>query len=141
MPITGGGVTISFSAHQKQFIITTNTLTATSTDLSFNFSGSIGNFIIFRDFAGGFLCIQVSGCAGALDPAEYAFNDGSTSVLQSESGVQVIATAAAPVPEPAAWAMMLLGAAAVGGALRAGRRRATGSENARVAVSYQPHSV
>jgi len=102
-------------------------LSATATDLLFNFSSS-GYFFFQNPFAGSggpYFCWQGNGCfdfgggAIGLNPV-----DGSPDQLTRLQGTLVVASVAGGVPEPATWAMMLLGFGAIGLAVRRKRSRA-----------------
>ena len=62
----------------------------------------------------------------ATNVGEVSFDVRGSSVSSERANLAVISTqqATSPVPEPATWAMMLVGFGAVGGALRS-RRKAT----------------
>ena len=104
--------------------------TATATNLFFNFGGLDGGALGFQDFAfsgqhywcnntSWFACIAGGSTVAPISVfASYQF--------APESGNQVIgAVASRGVPEPATWAMMLLGFGGLGVALRSRRRQAT----------------
>ena len=101
--------------------ISGNTLTATSTGLSFNFSGS--GYALFQAPNLGssmtFFCLEAgSACTGT--------NSGSTVDVHSvfpgqhisQEGTVQFASVKSAVPEPATWAMMLMGFGAIGFAMR-----------------------
>ena len=94
-------------------------LTASPTVLMFNYSGTdAGDFIIGN--SSGELCYtSISNCWGPTGVGVYDVGGDGRSVYIAQSGDQIIATA---IPEPAGWALMLLGAALLGGVLRAARR-------------------
>jgi hypothetical protein len=99
-------------------------LTATTTHLYFDFSGSDNGYLLFQvvEFSGNnYYCNATSSavCLQGKSVAPQSFSDPSFQNAPA-LGVQVIASA---VPEPAAWATMLLGMAAIGGALRGRRLR------------------
>lgn len=103
-------------------------LTATATDLLFNFSGS--GFALFQSpmvgSGGPFFCFQASPCfdfAGSgTGLAPVVANSPIGNRLQ---GTQIVATVAAAgaVPEPSTWAMMLIGFGFVGYGMRSAKRR------------------
>ena len=106
-------------------------LSATANDLLFDFGGATGTYALFQAPTIGsgdtFYCLQVSGCfdpTGTPGEAVEATNDFSFPYV-ARQGVQVIGSVATPgaVPEPATWAMMLLGFGAVGAALRQAKRQ------------------
>jgi hypothetical protein len=99
-------------------------LTATATELSFDFDGD--GAVAFRTQPGNLpaYCVDAATgitCLGNHSTEGVYFTGNYTYV--SRSGIQVLATAAAPVPEPATWALMIAGFGAVGGALRYRRRQ------------------
>ena len=99
-------------------------LSATATDLNFNYNGAGNSFLVFNrgPGLGDHYCFETNGCTGVLNSAE-SFRFGQNGLFQGEqrTGNQAIASIAAVaprVPEPATWAMMMLGFGIVGGALR-----------------------
>jgi hypothetical protein len=103
-------------------LLTGTALTATATDLSFNFA-QVGQFVFQAPSLGSsatFYCAQgvSSTCFDNLGAGE-AVEANADYIFPrvARSGNQVLASASA-VPEPASWAMMILGMGAVGGALR-----------------------
>ncbi len=125
----GAPATISKSqGGQVQF--SNNGLTATATDLRFNFNANIGsNYVYFLNSAGtGYFAWQGTPVIDNFGPGEIVFTFANASPLsrQAYSGNQIVASVAnnggpGPVPEPATWAMMILGFGAAGSLLR--RRR------------------
>lgn len=104
-------------------------LSATATDLLFNFSG--GGYFLFQNPTSGsggpFFCWQGNGCfdfgggGTGLGPVSCC---GSIQVTRFQ-GTQIVASVAGgAVPEPATWGMMLLGFAGIGVAVRRSRRSA-----------------
>jgi hypothetical protein len=102
-------------------------ITADATHVSFNFSGNDGGFLVFQDGMGSgntYWCVNStnSGCLQSESVVPQNFGDPSAQ-FAIRSGVQVIASAAAP--EPATWALMILGFAGLGYAgFRQSRTRA-----------------
>jgi hypothetical protein len=81
-----------------------------------------GNFVPNSGFSFGYVSTQCTGIA-VCDQAQVGLTPGS-----SIFGPVTISASFA-VPEPAVWAMMLLGFGAIGGALRMGRRRSALAES------------
>jgi len=115
-------------------------LTATAAGLFFNFASTAGSFVLFQAPAVGsginFWCINDvnSPCGSSFvsSSSNEILRVGTGAVIsQAYSGVVQIATTVgtAPngggVPEPATWAMMLLGFGGVGALLRRRRERST----------------
>jgi hypothetical protein len=102
-------------------------ITADATHVSFNFSGNDGGFLVFQDGMGSgntYWCVNSTngGCLQSESVVPQNFGDPSAQ-FAIRSGVQVIASAAAP--EPATWALMILGFAGLGYAgFRQSRTRA-----------------
>ena len=136
-PLSGNNSTLYFT---NSFGTTTPTaLTATATDLSFdyaNYPPGVNNsaeYLLFvRFFTSGYnyLCIQQNSCAnfiGGNDSVRIQHNANFAESYSSAilTGVQVIASVpSGAVPEPASWALMIVGFGLAGSALRT-RRRAT----------------
>ncbi|HEY2357324.1 MAG TPA: PEPxxWA-CTERM sorting domain-containing protein [Phenylobacterium sp.] len=118
-------------------------LTATAAGLFFNFAGTASSFVLFQAPSIGssinFWCINdlSSPCGTSFFPAgttglsEVVRVGSGTVIRQAYSGVVQIATTVGTgpngggVPEPATWAMMLLGFGGVGALLRRRRERST----------------
>ena len=103
-------------------------LSATNTGLAFDFSGAQNSLFIIQAPSLGsaqtFWCVEVSGCAGGASTEDLlAGPNFGDRTYQSYSGVQVIASLSSAVPEPATWAMMIIGFGAVGSMVRTSRRR------------------
>ncbi len=104
-------------------------ITADATNVSFNFSGNDGGFLVFQDGQGSgnkYWCVNSTngGCLQSESVVPQYYMD-PTAQFVTLSGNQVIASAAAAAPEPATWAMMLLGFAGLGYAgFRQSRARA-----------------
>jgi PEP-CTERM motif len=104
-------------------------ITADATNVSFNFSGNDGGFLVFQDGMGSgnkYWCVNSTNgaCSDSESVVPQNFMDPSAQYA-TLSGNQVIATAAAAAPEPATWALMLLGFAGLGYAgFRQSRTRA-----------------
>jgi hypothetical protein len=97
-------------------VVSGSNVSATSTEVSFSFSGPAG-FLLFQDglFSGTqYWCNASTGadCFQGKSVVPESFNSPSAE-FASATGDQVIGTVAA-VPEPSTWAMMILGFAGVG---------------------------
>ncbi|MGB3739469.1 MAG: PEPxxWA-CTERM sorting domain-containing protein [Pontixanthobacter sp.] len=107
---------------------------------SFSFGGSSPAVVTFGGLSNGFTSATITdaGRQGRLTESDITIADGSLSIdlnginfAPGGSGITLGVSNMAPVaavPEPATWAMMLLGFAFVGGAMRSGkvRRRVLG---------------
>jgi hypothetical protein len=121
------GMTELTNTNAQESILGAN-FTATVSALSYDFDAVGINFVIFEGDAGsvlgdpgGYYCIQTFDCVQG-GPGE-GFNSMSLNLadaLSARSGEVVIATASA-VPEPATWAMMLIGFGGLGAAVRNAR--------------------
>ena len=96
-------------------------LTASLTNLMFNYSGSDSGYFEIGNSSGAICYTNTSNCWGPTGVGLYSVDGDGRSVYIAQSGNQIIATAV-PVPEPSSWALMLLGAGLLGGALRVARR-------------------
>ncbi len=112
------------SGNNSQLLVSGTALTATATDILFNFSAASG-FALFQNPNIGsgqhFYCPQINGCFDTAGPGE-GVEAGTSFNFQRNSltGNVVLASVGAPgVPEPAGWALMIVGFAAVGASLRA----------------------
>jgi hypothetical protein len=115
-------------ANNSQHLIVGAALTATATDLFFDFGAGSTAFALFQSPTVGagqlFWCVQTNGCydfngAGeAIDPrTDFSF------VETAYSDNRVIASVGGgAVPEPATWALMISGFGLAGSALRSRRR-------------------
>ena len=112
--------TLTLTRANSGYAITSG-LSATATNLLFDFSGT--GYALFQSPSVGsgrdVYCLAGQTCGfyshaeNLLVGTDYTATGISTT---ARSGVQIVATAG--VPEPATWAMMVLGFGAVGGALR-----------------------
>lgn len=105
-------------------------LIATATDLKFDFGAALNSYVFFQDnnasdidnFRATWL-VQTSGAWTSFEAREEVINmdyNYNNFAIQARSGVVTLASVAgtAPVPEPAAWAMMIAGFGIAGAALR-----------------------
>jgi hypothetical protein len=108
--------------------LTTGGLSATATDLLFDFSASGSAFALFQNpttsSGGPYFCWQSNGCfdflGGGIGLAPTS--NYSNQQITRLQGSLVVASVAGGVPEPGTWAMMLLGFAGIGMAVRRSRR-------------------
>jgi PEP-CTERM motif len=93
-------------------------ITADATHVFFNFSASDGGFLIFQDdkMSGNtYWCVDSTSIACTANEAVVPQSFGDPSAQAATlSGNQAIASTAGAVPEPATWALMLLGFAGLG---------------------------
>ena len=115
-------------AANSVFTISGSGFSATATDLTFDFSMGFTRVVVQRptNSTGSLWCLMgtfpncYSGQAGEGLRVGYLNSNLST---QRYSGVQSIASISSAVPEPATWAMMIIGFGAVGSMVRASRRQ------------------
>ena len=130
-PLSGNNSFLYFT----NFLGTTTptALTATATDLSFDYANyppgrSLSAEYLFFTSGGNYLCIQQNSCANDLGGSDFVSIQRNTNVTETYSsailtGVQVIASVkGGAVPEPASWALMIVGFGLAGSALRTRRR-------------------
>jgi hypothetical protein len=119
-----GSFTINEDNGEAQIV--GSALSATATNLLFDFTGEGGSYALFQaptiGSAQTFYCLEVTVCANNPN-GETLLPDNNYNEHRSfanYSGQQVIASAdgAAVVPEPATWGMMLLGFGLVGAGMR-----------------------
>ena len=116
---------VTFTNGPGSIVFSGSALSATSTDLLFDYGVSGVNYLIFCSFnCRHFLDFETND--GFPDSAAMRFDNGAV-VRVAQTGIQSIASrpgTIGAVPEPSTWAMMLLGFGGVGVALRR-RRRST----------------
>ncbi len=119
-PLSGSNSAISLSG---------SALSATATDLLFNFSAPSGEFLLQNPSIGSSgpsYCAQINGCFDFVGPGE-AVNTDFTFTFErtAQSGSVVLASTggtSGAVPEPGTWAMMLAGFGLMGAAMRRRQR-------------------
>jgi hypothetical protein len=129
--LSGPGSTVTISSSDTPHAVYGSgvDITADATQISFNFSAIDGGFLVFQQTMGSgqtYWCVNSNNgtCNDNESVVPQGFMDPSAQ-FATRIGNQVIATAAGAVPEPATWAMMLLGFAGLGYAgLRQSRTRA-----------------
>ncbi|MFD1787585.1 PEPxxWA-CTERM sorting domain-containing protein [Sphingomonas floccifaciens] len=129
--INDGADSFTVTNNNGSVLIGGNALTATSTGLSFDFSAQGANYALFQNpFPGSsvnYFCLQTVGC---YFPAEAGIGIRLQGELLNSSlsgNVQFAQAAAAAVPEPATWAMMLIGFGGIGASMR--RRKQVAAVN------------
>jgi PEP-CTERM motif len=129
LQLSGPGSTVTISSSDAIHAVYGSgvDITADATQVSFNFSASDSGFLVFQQVMGSgqtYWCVNSNNgtCNDNESVVPQGFLDTSAQ-FATRSGIQVIASAAAP--EPATWALMLLGFAGLGYAgFRQSRTRA-----------------
>jgi hypothetical protein len=120
LQLSGPGSTVTISSSDAIHAVYGSgvDITADATQVSFNFSGSDDGFLVFQQTMGSgqtYWCVNStnSTCNDNESVVPQGFMDPSAQ-FATRSGIQVIASAAGAAPEPATWALMLLGFAGLG---------------------------
>jgi hypothetical protein len=92
---------------------TGNDATATATELSFQFGGNQGGYLVFQDGVGSgqhYYCDSAGAtqCLSGESDVPHAYNDGTEQIV-SITNNQIIGVVGGAVPETSTWAMMLAG--------------------------------
>jgi len=92
---------------------TNGDVTATLTDLSFNFSGGAAGYLVFQDgYKSGmhYYCDSdgVTQCLAGESDVPQSYNDGTQQIV-AMTGNQVIGVVGGAIPEPPTWVFMLVG--------------------------------
>jgi len=111
----GGGVTYNLVDGDSSVLVSGSDLSATATDIVFNFSGDASSYFLVQHtlFSGmNYWCnaAALGTCYQGKSDVPGSIFDASAQV-EPAVGLQVIAST---VPEPATWALMLLGFAGMG---------------------------
>jgi hypothetical protein len=128
LQLNGVGASFNLTNATSGVFVSGSDVTATTTDLFFNYSGGDNGYLLFEvNFGSGshYTCNATSNgvCAQGASVVPQLFSDPSAQFAPL-AGNQIIGIAAAGgVPEPSTWAMMLLGFAGLGFAFRQSRRK------------------
>ncbi|WP_235913335.1 PEPxxWA-CTERM sorting domain-containing protein [Croceibacterium salegens] len=129
-----GFSTFSLNGPSNSTFLTSSGLSATASGLFFDFGGS--GYALFQNpyISSGinFVCFTGSQlCGGGTNRVSVSVNNFGAGFTLGRGGLQQIGSATiGAVPEPATWALLLLGFMGIGGALRSAKRKQ------RVSVSY-----
>jgi hypothetical protein len=131
LQLNGVSASLNLTNGNSHVFLQGSDVTATATNLFFNFSGGDQGYLLFQvNFGSGaqYTCEATANtgvCAQGASVVPQTISNASAQ-FAAETGNQIIGTAAvAGVPEPSTWAMMLLGFAGLGFAFRQSRRRET----------------
>jgi hypothetical protein len=118
--LSGPGSTVTISSSDSQHTVYGQgvDITADATNVSFNFSGSDHGYLVFQQVGGSgqtYWCVNTDNgtCDNNESVVPQSFGDTSAQ-FASRSGNLVIASSTGATPEPATWALMLLGFAGLG---------------------------
>ena len=131
LELSGPGSTVTITSNDAQHAVYGQgvDITADATNVSFNFSAGDGGFLVFQQVMGSgqtYWCVNSNNgtCNDNESVVPQGFMDPSAQ-FATRTGVQVIESATGATPEPATWALMLLGFAGLGFAgFRQSRTRA-----------------
>ncbi len=122
---TNSSTTSSCSSGSGCALYGSSAFSGSATQLTWDFGESPQPEAVFNLPTGGYICFGPSNgdCAFGNQGNVAAYSFGGNTA-QTYTGVQVIGSVAATaaVPEPATWAMMIVGFGAVGGAMRQRKR-------------------
>jgi PEP-CTERM motif len=128
LQLNGVGATLNLTNNNSHVFLEGSDVTATATNLFFNYSGGDQGYLLFQINFGSamqYTCDATANsgvCSQGASVVPQTISNASAQ-FASVAGNQIIGTAAvAGVPEPATWAMMLLGFAGLGFAFRKSRR-------------------
>ncbi len=122
LTVNGLGASVNLTQENSILINQGSNFSATTDNLLFDYSGPSG-FLLFQQekFGTGmkYYCNSsvADTCFQGASAIPEAFNDPSAQV-EARVGQQIIGSVAGAVPEPATWALMILGFGAVGCAMR-----------------------
>jgi hypothetical protein len=122
LQVSGPGASVLLTQADSVVRTVGNNLTATASDLLFDYSGPSGYLLFqFGTFGTGmqYYCnASVAGtCFQGASAIPESFNSPSAQV-EIRAGNQIIASVAGAVPEPTSWALMLGGFGVIGAAMR-----------------------
>jgi hypothetical protein len=120
LQLSGPGSTVTISSSDAIHAVYGSgvDITADATQVSFNFSASDSGFLVFQQVMGSgqtYWCVNSNNgtCNDNESVVPQGFLDPSAQ-FATRSGIQVIASATGAAPEPATWALTLLGFAGLG---------------------------
>ena len=132
--LSGPGSTVTISSNDLQHAVYGQgvDITADGTNVSFNFSAGDGGYLVFQQvMTSGQTYWCVNSNNGTCNENEFVVPQGfgdPSAQFATRAGNVVIASATGAAPEPATWALMLLGFAGLGYA--GFRQRRTGNVSA-----------
>ncbi len=99
-------------------------LSATASDLIFNFSAGGTQYALFQSPSSQFYCVQTTGCFDFGGPGEAISPRTNTSRSSKTGSVVLASSGSSSVPEPATWSTFVLGGALLAARVRSSRRGA-----------------